>query len=101
MLADHGGELETVELRHADVDQDDRDFVLEQKFQRFAAGSRDHEILAEFLQDDFIGKQLGRLIVDQKDVYLFMVHHHAAPLQRCSHMRIASSSCSVLTGLAR
>ena len=98
MLADHGGEFEPVELRHADVDQDNRDFVLEQEFERFTAGGRDDEVFTELLQDDFIGKQLGRLIVHQKDVYLFMVHHRA---QRCSHMRMASSSCSVLTGLAR
>ena len=31
MLADHRRELEAVELRHADVDQHDRDVVLEQK----------------------------------------------------------------------
>ena len=68
MLADHGGELETVELRHADVDQDDGDFVLQQVFQRFAAGGGDDEVFAELLQDHLIGEQLGRLIVDQEDV---------------------------------
>ena len=31
MLADHRRELEAVELRHADVDQNDGDVVLEQK----------------------------------------------------------------------
>ena len=49
MLADHGGEFETVQLRHADVDQNDRDFVLEQVFERLAAGSGHDEILAELL----------------------------------------------------
>ena len=46
---------------------------------RYSSASRpeatDDEIFAEFLQDHLIGQQLGRLIVDQKDVYLFMVHH--------------------------
>ncbi len=37
MLADHRGKLEPVKFRHADVDQDDRDFVLEQEFKRFAS----------------------------------------------------------------
>ena len=46
MLADHRRELEAVELRHADVDQDDRDLVLEQLLQRFLAGRRLDEILA-------------------------------------------------------
>ena len=101
MLADHGGELESVQLRHADVDQNDRDVDLEQVFQRLAAGGGDDEILAELLQDDFIGEQFGRLIVNQQDVYFLVVHHLRAPHQRCSHIRMASSNCSVLTGLAR
>jgi hypothetical protein len=85
---------------HADVDQNDRNFILEQVFERLAPRGRDDKIFAELLENDFIGQQLRRLIVDQKDVYLFVVHH-LAHHQRCSHMRIASSNCSVLTGLAR
>jgi hypothetical protein len=38
MLADHGSELEAVELRHADVHQDDGDLLLEQILQRLAGG---------------------------------------------------------------
>ena len=101
MLADHGGELEPVELGHADVDQDDRDFVLEQVFQRFAAGGGDDEILAELLQDDLIGEKLCRLVVNQQNVYFLMVHHVRCADQRWSHIRMARSNCSVLTGLAR
>jgi hypothetical protein len=37
VLADHGRELETVQFRHADIEQDDRDFILEQIFQRLTA----------------------------------------------------------------
>ena len=36
MLADHRSELETVEFRHADVDKNDGDVVLEQELQCFA-----------------------------------------------------------------
>ena len=68
MLADHGGELEAVKLRHADIEQDDRDFVLEQIFQRLAAGRYGDEVFSELLQDDFVGQKLGRLIVNQEDV---------------------------------
>ena len=39
MLADHRGQLEAVELRHADVDQNDGDLVLEQLLQRLARRS--------------------------------------------------------------
>ncbi|OIQ65460.1 hypothetical protein GALL_529810 [mine drainage metagenome] len=100
MLVDHGGKLEAVQFRHAYVDQDDRNFVLEQVFERFTSRARDDKILAELLENNLIGQQLRRLIIDQKDVYLFVVHHLATN-QRCSHMRIASSNCSVLTGFAR
>ena len=75
MLADHGGEFETVELGHADVDEYDRDLVLEQEFECLAAGSRDDEVFAELFQNNFIGEQLCRLIVDQKNVHLFVAHH--------------------------
>ena len=101
MFADHGGEFETVQFRHADVDQNDGDFVLEQELERFAArGGRD-QIFAELLQDDFIGEQLRRLIVHQKNIYFLLVHHLPRADQRWSHMRMARSNCSVLTGLAR
>ena len=80
MIADHGGKLKPVQFRHADVDQNDRYFVLEQVFQRFAAGGGDNEIFTELLENDLIGQKLGRLIVDQKDIYLFMVHHLLSPV---------------------
>src|SRR6185312_2152430 len=68
VLADHLGELKAVELRHADVDQHHRDVVLEQKRQRLARRRRLHQVLVELAQNDLVGKQLFRLIVDQKDV---------------------------------
>ena len=49
MLADHGGEFEPIELRHADVDQNDGNFILEQIFERLPPGGRDDEIFAELL----------------------------------------------------
>ena len=39
MLTNHLCELKAVEVRHADVDQDDRDFVAQQLFECFLAGS--------------------------------------------------------------
>ncbi len=47
MLADHRRELEAVQFRHADVDQNNRDFVLEQVFERFAPRRRGDEVFAE------------------------------------------------------
>ena len=74
MFTDHGRELETVELGHADVDQNHGNFVLEQIFQGFSSRSRYHEIFAKLLENNLISEQLGWLIVNQKDVYLFLVH---------------------------
>ena len=48
MLADHCGEFEAVQLGHADVDQNDGDFVFEQEFERLPSRSSDDEILSKF-----------------------------------------------------
>jgi hypothetical protein len=77
MLADHRGELEPVQFRHADVDQNDGNLVLQEILERFPPGGSDHQIFAKLLENNLIGEQLGRLVIDQKDVYLFMVHHRA------------------------
>src|SRR3984885_518469 len=74
MFADHCRKLEAVEFGHADVHQNHGNFVLEDIFQGFPPRGRHHEIFAELLEDNLVGEQLGRLIVNQKDVYLFMVH---------------------------
>ena len=65
MIADHRRKLETVELRHADIDEHDGGIVLEQKFQRFARRRRLDEVFAEFAENFLIGEQLRRLVVDQ------------------------------------
>ena len=51
MLADHGGQLEAVELRHADVDQHDGDVGLQQMLERLARRRRLDQVLAELAQD--------------------------------------------------
>ena len=56
MLADHGGQLETVELRHADVDKHHRGVILEQELQRFARRRGFHQILVELAENDFVSQ---------------------------------------------
>ena len=129
MLANHRRQLEPIELRHANIDEDDRNLQLEQLLERLAGGGGLHEILSELAEDGLVAQQLRRLIVNQQDVNLVVRGHRFSPLpgrlrasgadhahcfatssrfhsaarcrQRCSHMRNAESSCSVLTGLAR
>ena len=51
---------------------------------------------------DLVAEELRRLVVDQQDVDLIVgCSRRLLPAQRCSHIRSADSSCSVLTGLAR
>jgi hypothetical protein len=49
MFPDHRGELKTVQFRHANVDQNNGDLVLEQIFERLAPGCRGNKIFSEFL----------------------------------------------------
>ena len=56
MLADHRGELEAVELRHADVDQHDGDVRLEQLAQRLARRDGLDQVLAELAQDHLVAR---------------------------------------------
>jgi hypothetical protein len=73
MLADHRGELETVQLRHAHVHQDDCDLVPEQVLERLLAGRGLDQIVAELAQDHLVGEQLRGLVVDQQDIDLVVV----------------------------
>ncbi len=78
VLANHRRQLESVQLRHADVHQDDRDFLLEQLLECFPGGRGRHQTLAEVGQDRLVAEELGRLIVDQQDVDPFI--HRSSPL---------------------
>src|SRR6185295_651766 len=59
MLADHGGQLETVEIGHADVDENDRDILLEQVSQCFLSTVGLDEIFAQAVQNRFVAQKLG------------------------------------------
>ena len=80
MLADHRRQLEAVELRHAHVDEDDRNLLLEQVFQRFLGRSGFDQPLVQPGEDGLIAQELGRLVVDQQDIDLVVRGHRASPL---------------------
>ena len=112
MLANHGGQFKTIQLRHAHVHQHHRDVGVEQNFKRLLGGIGLDQVLAKFAEHDLIAQQLGRLIVDHENVHLFAcTHRFSVPISRaccggrdhhrCSHIRSDESNCSVLTGLAR
>ena len=100
MLADHRGELEAVEIRHADVDQDERDLVLEQVLERLARRGGLEQVLADLGEHDLVAQQL-RLLSSTSRMFTLSGLISADVVHRCSHMRSADSNCSTLTGFAR
>ena len=75
MLADHRRQLEPVELRHADVHQDDGNLLLEQLLERLPRRRRLDQILSQAFENRLVAEQLGGLIIDQQDIDL-VVHRH-------------------------
>ena len=68
MLANHRRQLESVQLWHTHVDENDGNIVFQKAFKGFPCGGRLDQIFSELLQNYLIGEQLCRLIVHQEDV---------------------------------
>ena len=69
MLADHLGQIEAIDVGHADIRQHDGDVFLQQMLERFVRRRGLDQVLAKLRQDDLIAEELGRLIVDHENVY--------------------------------
>jgi hypothetical protein len=84
MLADHCSQLKTVELRHADVDQDDCNILLEELLECLPGRSGFDEVFAEARENRLVAQELGRLIIDQQDVDpVIRGHQFFSPLPEC------------------
>jgi len=68
MIADHPSEFKPVELRHADIGENDSDVRLEKVLERLSGGPGCDQILSEVLQYRLIAEELCRLIVDKQNV---------------------------------
>jgi hypothetical protein len=75
MLANDVGQFEAIKLRHAHVQQHDRNVCLQQMVEGFSSRTRFDQILAQFLEYDLITEQLGGLIIDHKYVDLLLLIH--------------------------
>ena len=62
------GGLEAVHLGHLDVEEDDGELVRQEPFERLAPRLRLDQVLAQALEHCLQGHQVGRLVVDQKNV---------------------------------
>ncbi len=75
MLPDHLGQFKAVQLRHADIHQDDRDVGFQQERQCILGRGHRDQPLAQLRQHHLIAQQLGGLVVHQKHIDgLFAFH---------------------------
>ena len=74
VLVDQLRRLEPVHVRHADVEQHDRELLVHQLLERLAPGMRKHQVLAKIAEHGLIGQQPRRLIIYQQDVDLAARH---------------------------
>ena len=75
MLANHAGQLESVDLRHADIHEHDGYIGFQKVFERLFSGSRLYEVLIQFAEDGLIAQEFGRLIIHHQDVHpIFRTH---------------------------
>src|SRR5947199_193986 len=58
VVADHGGQLEPVQIRHDNVDQDDRDLVAEELFQCGARRFRLYQVFPEIAKNNLVAQKL-------------------------------------------
>src|SRR3981081_2435950 len=75
MLATHTRELESVEVRHTDIDENQRNIVLQQTLECLVRRGRLDQGLADLRENDLIAQQLCLLVVDQQDVHLVGLAH--------------------------
>ncbi len=80
VLADHVGELETVEFGHADIHENDGNIVLQKDVESLFGGRRLDEIFAKLGEDDLVAEKLGGLVVHHEDVdFLVRSHRFSEP----------------------
>ena len=66
--ADHLGRLESVHLRHADIQQNGGEIVLQTQAQGVGSVLGEHEVLLERFEDRLKGQQVVRIVVDEQEL---------------------------------
>ena len=95
---DEPGQLDAGHAGHADVEDDRREVVSEQRQQRLVRRMRPHQDALGRRQHRLERVEVARLIVDDQDLGRIGHLHHVA--HRYSHTRSSDNSWSVFTGLA-
>ena len=78
MIADHPSEFKTVELRHADIAENDSDVLLEQMLECLPGRPGFDQVFSEALQCRLVTEELRRLIVDKQNVNRILGHETPA-----------------------
>jgi hypothetical protein len=98
-LADERRRLEAVHARHAHVEQDDGEVVLQDVAQRLAPRARRDDVAVGPRQQVLQRDQAVQLVVDDEDVGLGRAQgRRLQPSDRASEARSSSASCSMFTG---
>jgi hypothetical protein len=74
MIPNHPSEFKTVELRHADIAENDSDVLLKEVLERLSGGPGFDQVFSEALQCRLVAEELRRLIVDQQNVNRILGH---------------------------
>ena len=106
VLADQAGRLQAVDVRHVHIEQDHREFLLQDVAQRLLARTRTDDVLAQLVQDASENDVLFREVVDHQDVDLLLLQGQrnarlCSAGHWCSHARRTASRSCVLTGFER
>ena len=75
VLANHCGQLKTVEFGHAHVHQHHRHIGLEQNFESLLRGLRFDQVLAKLTEHHLIAEQLRGLIIHHEDIDFLVCAH--------------------------
>ena len=87
--------LEAVHARHLDVEQDDREVVAQERRERLVARVREHELVAERLEDRLERDEVLGPVVDEQDVRAPRLAHALSPgdADRAGRGRAGSGRC--------
>src|SRR5262249_42181008 len=67
MIADHPSEFKPVELRHADIAENDSDVLLEKMLERLSGGPGFDQVFSEALQCRLVAEELRRRTVNKQN----------------------------------
>src|SRR5207244_3339014 len=99
-LADQGGGLEAVYIRHLNVEKDHGKLVVQEVLERFAAGGRLDQVLAEVAEDRLQGDQVLGAVVDQQDVDLVRRLHFGSRATRAGRLPAGQDYARLTRGAA-